>query len=62
LDLNYLLSRHQISVMRMHATQCRSARAAHQGLADGYAHRIRALQARSGGQPMLSTSARSNGR
>ena len=44
MDLNYLLSRHQISLMRADATDCRSARHAHRGLAAGYASRIRLLQ------------------
>ncbi len=42
MDLNYLLSRHQISIHRATASSSREARVAHRGLADGYARRIRA--------------------
>ena len=44
MDLNYLLSRHQISIMRAEAASCREARLSHRGLANGYADRIRELQ------------------
>jgi len=48
MDLNYLLSRHQLSLVRSTRAAGREARLAHRGLADGYAHRIADLQARSG--------------
>jgi len=44
MDLNYLLSRHQISLMRADAAASREARAAHRGLARCYADRIRTLR------------------
>jgi len=44
MDLNYLLSRHQISLMRADDAACCEARHAHQGLAQGYATRIRELE------------------
>jgi hypothetical protein len=37
LDLNYLLSREQISLVRAERAACLSSRAAHAGLARGYA-------------------------
>ncbi|PCD03566.1 hypothetical protein COC42_04155 [Sphingomonas spermidinifaciens] len=49
MDLNYLLSRHQISLMRANQSACSSSRRSHQGLAAGYAARIRAVQAGSTG-------------
>lgn len=45
MDLNYLLSRHQISLIRAGAASCAEARMAHNGLARGYAEQIRVLQA-----------------
>lgn len=48
--LNYLLHRHQLSVMRAAAGRSPEARAAHRGLADGYAGRIRELRAELGGR------------
>ena len=50
--LNYLLHRHQISLMRTRSGACPSARAAHRGLAVGYAARIQALRADLGATPM----------
>lgn len=44
MDLNYLLSRHQISLMRADTAAGPEARYAHRNLAKGYAQRIRALQ------------------
>ncbi len=44
MDLNYLLSRHQVSLMRADAATSREAAIAHRGLAGGYAARIRELQ------------------
>jgi hypothetical protein len=37
LDLNYLLHREQISLMRARRAACGSSRASHAGLARGYA-------------------------
>jgi hypothetical protein len=48
MDLNYLLSRHQVSLMRADAAACGEARHSHRGLARGYAERIRELQERLG--------------
>lgn len=55
MDLNDLLSRHQISLMRAGTAGCVEAQAAHRGLARGYADRIRALQARTGTGGVLPT-------
>lgn len=52
MDLNHLLERHQLSLMRAAAAGCVEARHAHQGLADGYGRRVRALQAVSGGHAL----------
>jgi len=49
MDLNYLLARHQISLMRAAEAPSCEARHAHRGLARGYAARIRELQDRLGG-------------
>ena len=46
--LNYLLHRHQVSVMRSGSAASSEARAAHHGLAIGYASRIRDLRAETG--------------
>lgn len=43
MDLNHLLHRHQISLMRADAAATLEARYSHRGLAKGYADRIRAL-------------------
>ncbi|CAM5386909.1 hypothetical protein ACFSUK_17605 [Sphingobium scionense] len=40
-DLNYLLKREQEEIMRAKASICFAARTAHEGLAQGYAKRIR---------------------
>lgn len=40
MDLNYLFHRHQISTMMSRAAACDASRAAHHGLAHGYARRI----------------------
>lgn len=48
MDLNYLLARHQISLMRADSAACGEARHSHQGLARGYAVRIRELEELSG--------------
>lgn len=44
MDLNYLLKRHQISLMRASAATSPEARHAHSGLARGYAARIADLR------------------
>ncbi|HWK35360.1 hypothetical protein [Sphingomonas sp.] len=44
MDLNHLLCRHQVSLMRAEAATCVEARHAHRGLARGYTERIRVLQ------------------
>jgi hypothetical protein len=44
MDLNYLLSRHQISLMRASAAPCVASRASHRAFAAEYAQRIRHLQ------------------
>lgn len=46
--LNYLLYRHQVSVMRAAVVRSPEARAAHLGLAAGYAGQIRDLRAELG--------------
>lgn len=40
-DLNYLLKREQEELLRAKASTCSAARIAHEGLARGYARRIR---------------------
>ncbi|MGK6356221.1 hypothetical protein ACMGDH_13475 [Sphingomonas sp. DT-207] len=45
MDLNYLLSRQQISLMRADAAASPEARVAHRSLAQCYADRIRTVQA-----------------
>lgn len=44
MDLNYLLSRHQIALMQADAADTREARWAHRGLVKQYAARIEELQ------------------
>jgi hypothetical protein len=44
MDLNYLLYRHQISLMRADSAASTEARHAHQGLARGYARRVAELR------------------
>lgn len=39
-DLNYLLHRHQISLVKAENAACNKARRVHDGLATGYAARI----------------------
>ncbi len=55
MDLNYLLHRHQVSLMRSNAAGSPEARHAHNGLVRGYAHQIRELTKsyRSGLQPLV---------
>lgn len=44
MDLNYLLSRHQVSLMRASSASSVEARIAHRSLARNYAKQIRVLQ------------------
>ncbi len=44
MDLNYILSRHQLSLVAAETAAGSEARAAHLGLAQGYAARIRRFQ------------------
>ena len=44
MDLNYLLSRHQVALMRADNALCSEAKVAHRGMASEYAERIRVLQ------------------
>ncbi len=44
MDLNDLFHRHQVSLMKADAASCQPSRSSHQGLARGYAQRIRAMQ------------------
>lgn len=53
MDLNDLLARHQMSLMRADGAACLSSRSSHRALARGYAARIRALQRRSGAAACL---------
>ncbi len=48
MDLNYLLSRHQVSLMRATSALSVEARYAHRAFAKHYAERIRELHAESG--------------
>lgn len=48
MDLNYLLHRHQISLVRANDAASGEARMAHTGLAQGYAGRIATLRRASG--------------
>lgn len=52
MDLNYLLHRHQVSLMRALAGDSSEARHAHRGLATGYGKRIAALRATMGAAPL----------
>ncbi|WP_315763987.1 hypothetical protein [Sphingomonas sp. Y38-1Y] len=45
MDLNYLLARHQVSLMRADQSACVASRRSHQGLASAYAAQIRTVQA-----------------
>ncbi|MHA6721482.1 hypothetical protein [Sphingomonas sp. RS2018] len=48
MDLNYLLHRHQLSLMNADAAPSVEARRSHDGLARGYALSIDAMQGRMG--------------
>ena len=50
MDLNYLLSRHQVALMRAGNAMCSEAKVAHRGMAREYAERIRVLQQLIGAQ------------
>jgi len=43
MDINYLLMREQISLMRARAARSVEARKAHEGLAKGYAAKLRGI-------------------
>ncbi|WP_200957887.1 hypothetical protein [Sphingomonas sp. Root710] len=51
MDLNDLLHRHQVSLMRSAAAVCAPSRLAHLGLAKGYARQIDSLQRTLGATP-----------
>jgi hypothetical protein len=55
MDLNYLFSRHQISLMRAAGAASAEARHAHRGFASHYAARIDKLQQTSGATFALAT-------
>jgi hypothetical protein len=52
MDLNYLLHRHQVSLIRADRGDSSEARHAHRGLAEGYGKRIAALRAMIGATPL----------
>lgn len=52
MDLNYLFHRHQLSLTASTVAASQEARAAHRGLSRGYAARIAALRATTGGRAM----------
>jgi len=52
MDLNYLLSRHQISLMLAQSATTIEARHSHRGLASCYANAIRSAQALLGADAM----------
>lgn len=53
MDLNYLLHRHQTSLMRADAATCVEAQVAHGKLAAGYARQIHTLQSLLGARGAL---------
>lgn len=53
MDLNYLLGRHQTSLIRARGASCTPSRRAHQGLADGYAARVNVLYEETGATARL---------
>lgn len=53
MDLNYLLARHQTSLIRAARAACTSSRLAHEGLAAGYAARVNALHEAKGAPARL---------
>ena len=44
MDLNDLYRRHQVSLLMADNAECEASRAAHSGLADGYATQIEAVK------------------
>lgn len=44
MDLNYLYHRHQVSLFMSENAACEPSRAAHSGLAEGYASQIDAIK------------------
>lgn len=57
MDLNYLLARHQVSLMRADNAASSEARCAHRGFVKQYAARIRELQDSSGACLSIATQA-----
>lgn len=53
MDLNYILCRHQLSLIAAETAACAASRFAHRGLARGYAERIRAFQKAAGADANL---------
>lgn len=53
MDLNYLLARHQTSLMRAEIAACSSSRMAHRGLAAGYAARVNAFHQQVGAEARI---------
>jgi hypothetical protein len=53
MDLNYLLHRHQISLMRASVAACVPSRRAHQGLVALYADAVAKVQRVNGGSSTL---------
>ena len=53
MDLNYLLQRHQIPLMRARAGASSEARVAHYGLARGYGERIASLRHTMGAETLI---------
>lgn len=53
MDLNDLLYRHQVSLMRAKASDCLCATRSHRDLAKGYADRIRVLRSGMGEEGSL---------
>ncbi len=54
MDLNYLLYRHQVSLMRAEAAVCSCSRRSHRDLARGYAERIGAIRSSLGADSVMS--------
>ena len=53
MDLNYLLARHQTSLMRARTAACAPSRLAHHGLAAGYAARVNAFHQQVGAEARI---------
>ncbi len=54
MDINYLLKREQISLMRAKAASCVEAKIAHDGLARGYGARLRRIAFPTAATPVAS--------